>query len=210
MTSKENRSSSNAAVEPAGSPDPTLGEDEVLALLKRSDLAAPTLERIAKTPIARSRKVTLALIRHAKTPRYVALALLRNLFTFDLMSLGLTPGLAVDIKFASEESLINRLEKLSLGEKLSLARRASGRVVAALINQSDARVINMALGNSRITQAMVVKALAHLPSSEVLVQAVRCHSKWSLSPEIQTVLQRRADRSAQNNAGGQTAVESDS
>jgi hypothetical protein len=210
MTSNENHTSTDAADETSDSLDPTLGEDELLALLKRSHLAAVTLEKIAKSPASKSRKITLALIGQPKTPRHIALSLLRNLFTFDLMSVGVMPALAADIKIASEESLINRLEKLSIGEKLSLARRASARVVSALINESDARVVNMALENPRITEAMVVKSLVRFNSSELLAQTVRLHPKWSIRPEIQTALQRRADRISHHKAPGKTAAKPDS
>jgi hypothetical protein len=209
MTSNEDHTSTDAAEQTSDGLDPTLGEDEVLAMLKRGHLAAATLESIARSPASKSRKITLALIGQPRTPRHIALSLLRNLFTFDLMSVGVMPTVAADIKIASEESLINRLEKLSIGEKLSLARRASARVVSALINESDARVVNMALENPRITEAMVVKSLVRFNSSELLAETVRLHPKWSIGPEIQAALQRRADRISRNHPPGQTAAKSD-
>jgi hypothetical protein len=178
---------------------PEANEDQILALLKRSEMTAAALEKIAKDPAtAKSRKMKLALIEHLHTPRHVSLLLLRSLYTFDLMTVALMPVVAADIKIAAEESLINRLDKLSIGEKLSLARRASTRVVAALLNQSDQRIVNAALESPRLTEIMLVNALVRRDSSELLDQIVRGHAKWSLRPEIQQALQRRADRAPED------------
>lgn len=189
----------------AAASDPALTEDLALVLLKRTDLIAPTLEKIAKHPgLAKSRKIKLALIEHPRTPRHVSLSLLRHLYTFDLMSVALMPIVAADIKVAVEESLINRLGTISTGEKMSLARRASARVVAALLGDADLGVMNTALANSRLTEAMVAKSLARHDSSDSLAESVRRHPKWS-PRAAQHALERRAERLAANEPAEQTA-----
>jgi hypothetical protein len=192
----------NSSVQEILPADSSFNEDEVLARLKRADLSAPELDNIAKQPaVSRSRKVKLALLEHPHTPRHVSLGLLRTLFTFDLMSVALMPVVNANIKIAAEESLIHRLEKLSIGEKMSLARRASGRVVAELLNEADHRVVDAALDSPRLTEDMVVKAVVHRDSTELLDKAVRSHSKWPMRPEIQQALQRRAERSTNGPRG---------
>ena len=191
--------------------DPSLNEDQVLALLKRNDIAAAVLEKIARNPASsKSRKIKLALMEHSRTPRHVALSLLRNLFTFDLMNVALMPTVAADIKIAAEESLIHRLDKLSIGEKLSLARRASARVVGVLVNEADTRIVTASLESPRLTEAMLVNSLMRHASSELMVQAVRLHPKWSIRPEIQQAVQRRAERLSQSKLSAEnTAAESE-
>ena len=118
----------------AAASDLGLTEDLALVLLKRADLPAQALEKLSKNgSVMKSRKVKLALVEHPKTPRHISVPTVRHLFTFDLMQVALTPVVPADIKMAAEESLINRLEKISQGERLSLAHRASGRVAAALL-----------------------------------------------------------------------------
>jgi hypothetical protein len=100
-----------------------LDEDSALALLQRTDLQPDSIEKLSKNSIAsKSRKVKLAIVRHPKSPRHVSLPLIRKLFTFDLMQVALTPVVAGDLKMAAEEVLINRLETISGGEKLSSLR----------------------------------------------------------------------------------------
>jgi hypothetical protein len=171
--------------------DPELTDDLAIALLKRPDLEREALERIRKNRgLMKSRKVRLALVEHPKTPRHVILPLLRHLFTFDLMRVALMPSIAADIKVAAEESLVNRLEKLSPGEKLSLARRASGRVAEALLHDSDARVINAALQNSRLTESAVLRELSRRTANPQLINALCVHPKWSARTEITIALVR--------------------
>ena len=173
--------------------DPQFNEDLALALLNRSDLPADIFEQLSKSSVVRkSRKAKLAIVSHLKAPRYVSLALLRQLFTFDLMKVALTPTVAGDIKAAADEVLIQRLESLSPGERLSLARRASGRVVAALLLDPELRVLKAALQSPRLTEALVIRALMSAGCSAALVRAVCEHSKWSLCREIRIALLRNA------------------
>ena len=130
------------------------------SLLKQSDLPTHAIDRLSRNSgIMKSRKVKVALIEHPRTPRHISIPMVRHLFTFDLMQVALAPIVPADIKMAAEESLVNRLERLSQGERLTLAHRASGRVAAALLLDPEPRVIHAALENSRLTESAVIKAL---------------------------------------------------
>ena len=168
-----------------------LSEDQALALLKRSDVSAEALALFGRNPNAiKSRKVALALVIHHRTPRHIAIPTLRRLFTFDLMQVALTPTVPGDIKRAAEEQILHRLESLTVGERISLARRASGRVAAALLLDADVRVISTALDNSHLVEASVVTALMRNDASQTLFQKVSEHPKWSQRREVQIALLR--------------------
>ncbi len=184
------RSTSHEVMAEAAS-DSALTEDLALALLKQSDLPSQVLDRLSRNSgVMKSRKVKLALVEHSRTPRHISIPMVRHLFTFDLMRVALTPVVPADIKMAAEETLINRLERLSQGERLSLAHRASGRVAAVLLLDAESRVIHAALENSRLTESAVIKALMHRDAPEALVRAVCHHSKWSPRREIRIALLR--------------------
>jgi hypothetical protein len=168
-----------------------LNEDSVLALLKQPDLAPAILEKISKNSGARKlRKVKLALVAHPKTPRHISLPMVRHFFTFDLMQLALFPVVPADVKRAAEEALIHRLETISSGERLSLARRASGGVAGELLLDKEPRVMQAALENSRLTEAPIIKAVLRQNASASLVQTVCHHPKWSFRREIRVALLR--------------------
>jgi len=165
-----------------------------LVLLKQSDLPTQVLGRLSRNSgVMKSRKVKLALVEHPRTPRHLSIPMVRHLFTFDLMRVALTPVVPPDIKMAAEESLINRQERLSQGERLSLAHLASGRVAATLLLDAEPRVIHAALENARLTESAVIKALMRRNAPEAFVGAVCRHSKWSLRREIRVALLRNAN-----------------
>jgi hypothetical protein len=168
-----------------------LTEDQTLALLKRSDLTAESLTVVSRNPIAmKSRKVALAIATHPRTPRHVSVPTLRRLFIFDLMLVTRTPAVPADVKRAAEEQILNRLESLSTGEKISLARRASGRVAAALLSDPDIRVMTTALDNSHLLEAAVVMTLMRDDAPESLFAVASEHRKWSQRREVQIALLR--------------------
>ena len=166
-------------------------EDQALALLQRKNLTAQMLATLARNPEAlQSRKVLLALVAHPRTPRHTAVPLLRRVFTFDLLQVALTPSIAADIKRAAEEQILLRMEKLSSGEKSTLAKRGPGRVAAALLNDTDPRVVAPALDNAQLTESLVVEALMKPRAPAILFEFTSGHRNWSQRREVQIALLR--------------------
>jgi len=186
--------------------DPALTEDFALALLKRADLPPEVIEQLAKnTNALKSRKVKIALASHSKTPRHVSVPLARQFYTFDLMKVALSPTVPADVKVAVDDVLISRLKTVTIGERLTLARRASGRVAAALLLDvetigtkivgaktiaRETRVMLAALENPRLTEALVINSVLRTAASAALVHAVAQHAKWSCRREIRAALLR--------------------
>jgi hypothetical protein len=163
--------------------------------------------------------VKIALASHPRTPRHVSVPLARQLYTFEMMRVALSPVVPADVKVAVDDLLISRLNTVTVGERLTLARRASGRVAAALLVdvesgsgktrkddlQDDAagkrrkdagadtpelRVMRTALENPRLTEALLINAVLRPGASVALVQAVAGHEKWSLRKEVRAALLR--------------------
>jgi hypothetical protein len=207
--------------------DPNLTEDLALALLKRMDLKPEVFEDLAQNVNAiamKSRKVKIALASHPQAPRHVSIPLARQFYTFDLMKVGLSPNVPADLKATIDNMLISRLKTLTLGERITLARRATGRVAAALLldvergegktglgkvnrkgavgnkdvgKKKDAaspnlqhRVMQTALENPRLTEALVINSVLHPLAGPALVDAVARHEKWQRRREIQAALLR--------------------
>ena len=179
-----------ASADPAND---SLTEDLALALLKRPDLLALDIEQLAKnSALLKSRKVRLALAAHPRAPRRLALRLLRELYTFDLIHFSQIPGAPADLKRTADEFLITRLASISLGERISLARRCSVTVATALLHDKESRVWQTALENSRLTETAVTRALQRPGATPGFVEAVCHHPKWSVRPEIRLALLRNA------------------
>jgi hypothetical protein len=189
-SSPQSKSTTASETEPANDP---LTEDLALALLKRPDLLAQDIEHLAKnSALLKSRKVRLALAAHPRAPRRLALRLLRELYTFDLMHFSQIPAAPADLKRTADEFLITRLASISLGERISLARRCSVTVATALLHDKESRVWQTALENPRLTETAVTRALQRPGATPGFVEAVCHHAKWSLRPEIRLALLRNA------------------
>jgi hypothetical protein len=167
-------------------------EDEILSVLDNRDLSSNEIEQITSTAAMKSRKVRLAVAAHPRTPRRIALRLIREFYTFDLMQFTLTPAAAADLKHTADELLIARLASVSLGERVSLARRASTLVAAALLLDKEPRVWQTALENPRLTEVAITKAVQRPHATPAFVEAICHHAKWSLRPEIRITLLRNA------------------
>jgi hypothetical protein len=168
-----------------------LTEDVALNLFKSQGLSAAAIEEFCRDHrelFTKSRKLKRAIVEHPHTSRHLSLPMLRQLFTFDLMQVALAPAIAADLRVAAEEALIKRLETISIGEKTTLAKRASGRVAGALLLDADPRVMHAALLNGRMTEAVIVRALRRRDVPASLVEAVCHHPAWSVRHEIRVAL----------------------
>lgn len=171
-----------------------LEEDQALALLRRNDLPPAAFEALARNPVtSRSRKTLLKLVQHMRAPRHVALPLLRRLFAFELRDVALSPTAPADLKLLAEQLLIDKLEAISLGERINMARRASTGIASALLLQQERAVIEAALQNPRMTEASIVKALGAADPPATLIEIVVEHASWSLRREIQLAVLRRPE-----------------
>jgi hypothetical protein len=171
--------------------DPALTANLALALLKRAGLPAEVLEQLSKNTTAlKLRKVKIALVCHPHTPRHVSVPLIRQFYTFDLLKVALSPVVPADVNLSADKVLIARLQTITLGERLTLARQASGRIAGALLLDPEQRIMRAALENSRLTEALVVQSVLKATASVALVQAVSRHAKWSYRRDVHVALLR--------------------
>lgn len=169
--------------------EPDLNEDSVLALLRTGDASMEEIKKISKNALLmKSRKVRFALAVHRRTPRRISLKLIREFYTLDLMRFALAPPAPADLKHIAEELLISRISSITLGERISLARRSSTRVTAALLVDREAQVWEAALENPRLTEAAVIKALGSNKAGPAMVNAICRHSKWSRRRDLRVSL----------------------
>jgi hypothetical protein len=134
--------------------------------------------------------VRFRLAAHPRTPKRIALSVVRQLYLFDLVRLSLLPSAPADIKRAAEEILITRVPHLPAGQKLTLARRGPARVAGALLAEGHPQAIKIALNNAFLTESQVLKVLAKPGVPERVVAAIAQHDKWSSQNNIRMALAR--------------------
>ncbi|MBI4441861.1 MAG: hypothetical protein HY649_00640 [Acidobacteria bacterium] len=171
--------------------NPRLNDQHVLILLQRKDLSRAIITRIAQNKDwLKSYPLKLAMVKHPRAPRYVALQLLKMLYLFDLVGVATTPGVPADLKRLAEDLILAQGEGISLGQRLTLARRSSARIAAGLLADSERRVIEAALSNPALTEQGVVAALRLEKASPELPEAVVNHIRWSSRHWVRLALLR--------------------
>lgn len=159
--------------------NPHLQERDLLRLLERKDLSQEVVREISQhRETRRNYAVQLALARHPQTPRLVSLPIMKFLYTFDLLRVAQTPAVPNDIKMVAEETILKKLEGMPRGEKVSLARRGTGRLAARLLISTDRELIGAALDNPYLTEGHLLKVLAHESLPPAVVERVAQHPRW--------------------------------
>ncbi|MBI4166858.1 MAG: hypothetical protein HY508_14115 [Acidobacteria bacterium] len=171
--------------------NPHLLEHDLLRLLERKDLPGEVLREIsAHKEATRNYSVKLALARHPRTPRLISLPILKFLYLFDLLRVVHTPAVPADVKMAAEENILKKSETAPRGEKITLARRASGRVAAGLLSSEDREIIQASLDNPFLTEALVIRVLARENLPRVVVGMIALHPRWSSRYQVRLALIR--------------------
>lgn len=171
--------------------NPALDEDSLLLLLERKDLPVQLLSAVAsRRDWMRSYRVKLKVAGHPRTPRLTALPLIKHLYLFDLVNLTLLPSTPAEIRRVAEESIVARIAQIPLGQKLTLARRGSARVSAALLAEGHPLVVPLALDNPMLTEAQLLKVLSRLDLPEIVPASIAVHRKWSCMYNVRMALVR--------------------
>jgi len=171
--------------------NPGLNEKLLCEFLERKDLPAEVLARITKNKERmKSYPVRLRMARHPRTPRLATLALIRQLFLFDLVNVSLLPSVPAEIRRVAEDLILSRLLQLPLGQRLTLARRGPARVAAALAAEGLPQVLPLALDNAFLNEGQLLKMLAKPELPPRVVAAVANHRKWSYNANVRIALVR--------------------
>src|SRR3990170_3795891 len=85
--------------------NPRVGEKHLAILLSRRDLSRDLVARIAQNrEWMKSYPLKLAVVKHPRTPRHLALPLLKFIYLFDLLSVARTAGAPPDLRKLAEEA----------------------------------------------------------------------------------------------------------
>jgi len=171
--------------------NPAFDEALLCLLLERKDLSSDLLSEVARRrEWMRSYRVKARVAGHPRASRLVVLPLIRQLYIFDLVNLTLQPATPAEVRRIAEDVIMNRLPQLALGQRLTLARRGSARVAAALLAEGNERVVPLALDNAFLTESQVLKILSREDLPEIVPASLARHRKWSYLYNVRMALVR--------------------
>jgi hypothetical protein len=134
-------------------------------------------------------EIRRSLAGHPRTPLTAALELTASLFWRDHAELAADARVAPQVRRAAERYLVERLSGLGEGERVSLARLATGTVLSRLRNEGSPRVIGAMLENPRLTEGVLAPLLASDGTSAEVLATVAA-SRWGMRHEVRLALVR--------------------
>lgn len=169
--------------------NPALATGHLLAILKRRELDEDIIRSIYRLSLTESsHELMVALAQHANTPAPQLLAILPHLYLFELLHLCHLPEISPDRKLAAERVIIQRLPLTPLGNKLTLARRATSAVMEALLKEGDPRLTEICLSNPLLKEGVVFQLLRSGAATAETISMVARHPRWQNRPNLKEAI----------------------
>lgn len=171
--------------------NPGINDDHIKFLLKRRDLSETLLKAVHQLDqVKLSRQLQIALVQNPGTPSSVVLSILPRLHLFELVSICYLPGVTPDQKFAAERALLKRLPTTELGQRMTLARRATSTVVAELLKSGEKPLVEICLNNPRLREVAILQFLNGATAQGETISLVARHAKWQMRPNLRMAILR--------------------
>jgi len=171
--------------------NPQLNEEHLLTLLKRRDLPEEIPEKIyQRQKNSLSHRLTLALVKNRATADTIVRTLLPQLHLFELVDICFLPGLTADKRLNAERNILLRLPITPLGNKLTLARRATATIVAELLKDGHPALTEACLGSPRLKEAAIYQFLTSPKATAETISMIARNSRWQHRPNLRQAILR--------------------
>ncbi|MFO7831407.1 MAG: hypothetical protein R6V18_05425 [Desulfuromonadaceae bacterium] len=169
-----------------------LEPEHLQSLLQRRDLDGALLTHICKHKLSHTRSVVNHLLAHPHINPQQIKIVLERLHLLELLNIAILPGQAADVKIAAEHQLCRRLPTAPLGNKITLARRATYPILEALMREGHPQVIEPCLNNPRMKEAAIYRYLHGQNVGAESINKIARHPRWNKRPNIrQAILRNR-------------------
>lgn len=166
-----------------------LSEEEVLAVLENRFVTPRLLSQIAQTPrLAGSYAVRLKLVAHRQTPQAHAVKLVHYLYWFDLLRLSIDVQVPAPVRRAIDTALVLRVDKLTLGERVSSARACSPALIKIFLYDPDPKVFAALLINKRLREDDLLALISSDRATAEQLLLIASDPKWSFRYSVRKAL----------------------
>ncbi|HEX9161532.1 MAG TPA: hypothetical protein VF980_07470, partial [Thermoanaerobaculia bacterium] len=123
-----------------------------------------------------------------QTPLAYSTKLIHYLYWPDLVRLSVEVTVPAQVRRAIDTVLLTRVGKLSLGERISAARRCSPALIKVLIFDPDPRVFEALLVNQRLREDDLLALAASTQATVDQLSMLAADKKWSFRYAIRKAL----------------------
>lgn len=160
-----------------------------LAALRHPFASKAVIEAIASSRKLMSvRSVRKAIALHPLSPRHVAFLCLLDLTWRDLLDVGRETRVTMPVRRLANEKLREKLEKLAIGEKISLARLADRSLHTRLLEESGTAVLSALLRNTRLLAEDLLTWMAIGNPEPVQLALLGQDKEWTRRVEVREAL----------------------
>jgi hypothetical protein len=168
-----------------------LGPEELVLVLRHPASTAAILTRIARNRAwMRPREMKVAFVGHPRAPWVLARRFFPHLYWRDLANVAANLRISPVLRREAERLLRTRLPELSVGEKVSLARRGSRGVLEMLCTEPEPQVLRALAGNPRATEADLGRILARSDLHPEFLGWLATQSSWGQRRAVRLALVR--------------------
>lgn len=157
-----------------------LTEDEALSVLDNRFVTPAIIQKIAQNPRLTSfYSVRLELVAHRQTPQAFAAKFVHYLYWFDLVRLSLEVTIPAPVRRAIDNQLVARAGELTLGEKVTSAKRCSPALIKVFLFDIDSKVFASLLVNPRLREEELLYYASSPDARPAQLALLAADAKWS-------------------------------
>jgi len=154
-------------------------EHLLLTAVLRRAVPLRCLEILAATPPwSEDQRLLGSVVLSPRVSRALALRLVGSLFWRDLADVAASPRVAAAARVRAEALLLDQMDDLRLGDRITLAKIATPPVLARLLEDEDPRVVEACLINGRLREEDLVGALRKDAVTRALIEGIAASSRW--------------------------------
>lgn len=183
------------------------GSEELAALVREhaGELEPPAVRHALRSPYCTAEVVELVagiqrllsfhevrreIAFHPQAPEALAVRFVPTLGWRDLMELALDLHVRPTLRRTAELHLTTRLPELAVGEKISIARRASPGVLSQLRHDPNPQVIAALLDNPRLTEGTLAPVLHGARTPPAVLDLIANDRRWGVRYPLRVALVR--------------------
>jgi hypothetical protein len=166
-----------------------LSEEEVVASIDNPFITPKLLSKIGQTPrLTGFYAVRLKLVAHRQTPQAHAVKLVHYLYWFDLLRLSIDVQVPAPVRRAIDTALVMRVDKLTLGERVSSARACSPALIKIFLYDPDPKVFAALLINKRLREDDLVALISSDRATAEQLLMIASDPRWSFRYAVRKAL----------------------
>ena len=166
-----------------------LSEDEALAVLDNPYASTRLLRTVAQNQrLTAFYSVRLRLVGHRQTPQAHSVKLVHYLYWRDLVRLSVEVTVPPAVRRAIDTVLVNRVHKLTVGERITSARRCSQALIKVLLLDPEPKVFAGLLINQRLREEDLVELVSTGRATPQQLVMLGDDRKWSFRYAVRKAL----------------------